>query len=452
MKKLLVLFFLPVLVSAQFAYEGPIPKITSGYGSFGSVPFESALFHLAPDSAYECEDTLRCIITYPTNATGILPTVFRFPGASNENLTDSVYWHESKLDREFVASNGYVSVTMQYNGTNEYGCAYYMLDEVIKLYPNLIDTSRVGIHGMSQGAGVTNWLSLKKFINDGWGANGRFAWPDAGASFFGWMDDWPNDRATQSDSGLAAMPDDVLYLMTLSDWDQVPDPRTLVDMYQFMGVPDTNKEFMIIRGDTVNSYIYWATHFTTNSWENDSSQFSVYITKHDALDYWLGTRLLHSLMAAAWDNDPMARRICMGNGDTLQTNIAGGQMRGPIVTDQPWMTMLASWNSGQGYMNDCEAPWNMRQYVTADACFTLAVPEIEELSSITLYPNPAKMGQLITLKTSKPIRSFEVFDALGRTVHSSSGSTFCVEKTGWYMLGLIFDDGTRQAAKFHILR
>jgi hypothetical protein len=61
------------------------------------------------------------------------------------------------------------------------------------------------------------------------------------------------------------------------------------------------------------------------------------------------------------------------------------------------------------------------------------------------------MGQLITLKTYKPIRSFEVFDALGRTVHSSSGSTFSVEKTGWYMLGLIFEDGTRRAAKFHIL-
>ena len=451
MKKLLILFFLPVLVSAQFAYEGPIPKITSGYGSFGNVPFESAFFQLVPDSTYECTDTVRCIITYPTNATGILPTVFRFPGASNANLPDSVYWRESKFYREFVASNGYVSVTMQYNDGYAEGCSYYLLDKVTKLYPNLIDTSRVGIHGMSQGASTTNWLSLKKYINDGWGANGRFAWADAGASFFGWMDDWPNDRATQSDSGLAAMPDDVLYLMTLSDWDQVPDPRTLIDMYLFMGVPDSNKEFMIIRGDTVNNYIYWATHFTTNSWDNDSSQFSVYVTKHDALDYWLGTRLLHSLMAAAWDNDPVARRICMGNGDTLQTTIAGGQMRGPIVTDQPWMTMLASWNSGQGYMNDCEAPWNMRQYVTADACFTLAVPEIAEVSSIALYPNPAKMGQRITLKTDKPIRSFEVFDALGRTVRSSSGSTFSIEKTGWYMLGLIFEDGTRQAAKFQIL-
>ena len=61
------------------------------------------------------------------------------------------------------------------------------------------------------------------------------------------------------------------------------------------------------------------------------------------------------------------------------------------------------------------------------------------------------MRQRITLKTNKPIRSFEIFDALGRRVHSSSGSTFSIEKTGWYMLGLIFEDGTRQAAKFNIL-
>ena len=33
---------------------------------------------------------------------------------------------------------------------------------------NNTSIQRVGIHGMSQGAGVTNWLSLKKYINDGW--------------------------------------------------------------------------------------------------------------------------------------------------------------------------------------------------------------------------------------------------------------------------------------------
>jgi hypothetical protein len=116
------------------------------------------------------------------------------------------------------------------------------------------------------------------------------------------------------------------------------------------------------------------------------------------------------------------------------------------------MTMLASWNSGQGYMNDCEAPWNMRQYVTADACFTLSVPEISELSTITLYPNPALAGQLITLKTNRPIRSFEIFNAFGHTIHRSSNRNFSLDKTGWYMLGIIYEDGTHQAAKFQILR
>ena len=79
---------------------------------------------------------------------------------------------------------------------------------------------------------------------------------------------------------------------------------------------------MIIRGYTVNNYVYLATHFTTNTYDNDSSQFSVYVTKNDALDYWLGTILLHSLMEAAWNGDTAARRICMGNGDPTQTTIA----------------------------------------------------------------------------------------------------------------------------------
>ena len=131
-----------------------------------------------------------------------------------------------------------------------------------------------------------------------------------------------------------------------------------------------------------------------------SNQFNVYVTKHDALDYWMGTRLLHSLMEAAWNNDKTARRICMGNGDTLQTTIAGGQMRGPIVTDTPWMSMLHSWNSGLGFMGDCEAPWNMRQYVTADACFILDIPEVSAQTEVKMYPNPAQTNRQITFESS----------------------------------------------------
>ena len=146
--------FLPFLSWGQFDYEGPIPRITSGYGSFGSYSVESQFFYLAPDSTIECEDTVRAIITYPVGISSPKPTVFRFPGSSNNSMADSVYWRESQFYREFVASNGYVSVTMQWNNSSHYGCSYHLLRQAAKQFSNMIDTSRVGIHGMSQGGAV----------------------------------------------------------------------------------------------------------------------------------------------------------------------------------------------------------------------------------------------------------------------------------------------------------
>ena len=433
---------------AQWAFEGPVPPITQGYGAFGTAAVTSEFFSIAPDSSLECTDTIRGIITYPTGISSKKPVVFRFPGSSNQNLADSTYYKKSQFYREFVASHGYVSVTMQWNSsTSHYGCAYQMVNDIAALHANKIDTSRVGIHGMSQGAAITNWLSLKMYINHNWGANGRFSWPDAGASFIGFTEDWPNDIQTQTDSGLAAMPDDVLYLMTLSDWDNIVDPRTCIDIFNFMGVPDSNKEFMILRGDTINNYIYWATHFTTSTYEEDSSQFVVYISKYDALDYWYGSRLLHSLMEAAWTGDPAARQICMGNGDSTQTTIANGAIRGPIVTDSPWMNMFASWNSNQGYMYSCQVSWNMRQYVTADACFTLSLPESEKTPGLKVFPNPAKVRSSINIESDKGIEHIQVISAAGRTLFESTQGPIEIHQSGVYFLLISLRDGTRQSAK-----
>jgi hypothetical protein len=43
-------FVLPTILTAQFAYEGPIPPITTGYGAFGDSTFTSQFFYLAPDT------------------------------------------------------------------------------------------------------------------------------------------------------------------------------------------------------------------------------------------------------------------------------------------------------------------------------------------------------------------------------------------------------------------
>ena len=441
---------LPTFSSAQFAFEGPIPAITSGYGSFGNDSVIHEFFSIPPDTLLECNDTVKGIISYPFYANGALPVVFNFPGGSFEDVNDSNYFRSQQFYQEFVASNGYVAATAPYysGSPSDEGCAYHWTESLIKNRSSLIDSTRMGMRGYSLGAGVANWLALTQYNDRNWGSNGRFVWPDAGASFTGFRTNWPKDIYRQTDSGLAAMPDDVLYLMTMHDFDQVCDPRTGIDMFNFIGVPDTNKAFYVIKGDTVNNYIYWATHFTQSTFAHDSAQFYTYLTKHDALDYWFGTRLLHALMETAWGADPIARRICLGDNDSIQMNWANGQLRSPIVSDTPWMTMFHSWNNGNGYSSPCTVQWNMRQYVTADACFTLDIPEITKQSSIKLYPNPVVHNEEIILESEKEIESIEVFNLLGRKVLTSKSSIFKVTLPGTYVLGMQFSDGTTKALRF----
>lgn len=441
---------LPMFLSAQWAFEGPIPPITSGYGSFGSDSVINEFFSIAPDSTSECDDTIRGIISYPANINQATPVVFTLPGSGYQGFSDSTMLEYFGFYHDFIASNGYVAVSMQWNNSSwgVWGCAHKMVTEMVKTRSHIIDSTRVGFRGYSWGAGAANWLGLSLFTDRNWGSNGRFVWADAGGNFVGWNIGWPDDIGRQTDSGLAAMPDDVLYFMTLHDMDNTFDPRMGIDLYNFMGVPDSNKEFYVIKGDTINNYIYWATHFTLGTYSQDSNQFYTYITKHDALDYWYGTRLLHAAMETAWGTDPVARRICLGNGDSLQTIWAGGQLRSPIVTDTPWMTTFDSWNSGAGYMSPCEVTWNMRQYVTANACFTLDIPEIEEQNQIKLFPNPSEAGQTLEIKATKEIEHIEVFTYSGESVLFSTKNKVEIYKSGNYIMGVKFNDGTSTALKF----
>ena len=61
-------FLFSVLLSGQYAFDGPIPAITSGYGSFGNDSVVHEFFTVDPDSLFECNDTVRGIISYPYGA------------------------------------------------------------------------------------------------------------------------------------------------------------------------------------------------------------------------------------------------------------------------------------------------------------------------------------------------------------------------------------------------
>ena len=112
------------------------------------------------------------------------------------------------------------------------------------------------------------------------------------------------------------------------------------------------------------------------------------------------------------------------------------------------MNMFESWNSGAGYMNPCEVTWNMRQYVTADACFTLNLPEVDDYDDFTIYPNPAAVGQKITISADVKVERIRVYNELGRLVMESTIDAFTLDRAGLYVLDIIFETGTNHRGTF----
>ncbi|MDO7653033.1 MAG: T9SS type A sorting domain-containing protein [Schleiferiaceae bacterium] len=111
------------------------------------------------------------------------------------------------------------------------------------------------------------------------------------------------------------------------------------------------------------------------------------------------------------------------------------------------MNMFASWNSNQGYMYSCQVSWNMRQYVTADACFTLSLPESEQIPGLRIFPNPARIRTSINIETNKGIEHIQVISAAGRTISESNQGPIEIHQPGVYFLMISLKDGTRQSAK-----
>jgi len=69
-----------------------------------------------------------------------------------------------------------------------------------------------------------------------------------------------------------------------------------------------------------------------------------------------------------------------------------------------------------------------------------------------VYPNPAKIGQEITLESTRPIQSLEVYNELGRMVLQTQKNTFTLQYSGWFVLGITYEDGSKQATKLFIPR
>lgn len=385
-------------------YSGPIPKPTSGYGSDGTYAIAIESF---PNPNYPTEDIR---IFYPSGITSSVPTIFYshgFGGYDPVNILGLL---------NFVARKGYAIVFVPYQTTGVTSAQRYdnLLSGFIKSardFPSIIDTTRVGFMGHSFGGGATFANAYHCFTNLNWGLSGRFMFASA---------QWYSLNISQTE--LLTFPNDVKLLTMVYENDITNDHRMANDIFNTINIPSTEKDFLIVKSDTISSYVYEAIHGLPNT----ASAF-------DALDYYALYRHLDALCDYTFNGSLVGKDFALGNGSTNQISMPGG-MQSLIQSDAPTFS-----NPESTYTYPCSSIQNPRQIY----CNTVTSNnEISKEPHISIFPNPASSS--INIETELEISKIEIFNVQGELVKTANTKNISILDlaSGMYFVKIIFEDNS----------
>ncbi len=324
-----LLFALVELLHAA-PHQGPVPPLISGYGSWGSEV-------VAPPMSFDFTTqghVNRVYLYHPENQTVPAPTVFFAPGW---NVPCQGY---VELFR-FLVSKGHVAVCDEYN-TDIAVIGAQLRDafmEASSRYPALIDTRRIGLAGHSSGAGLLGSLAYELVRNQGWGGNGAFIFSSAP-----WID------FDMTDAKLADFPQQVKLIVQTYEEDASTDIRTYIQQFEPIPVPDSEKEFIMLRPERLQAYDYAADHRVIATGDG----YGV----HDAMDDFGVFRLLDALADYSFTGSPAAWRVALGNGADEQIEM--GALPDLVSTDDPRPI------PGKVYDYPCDYSGNPRRASCAD--------------------------------------------------------------------------------------
>ncbi len=195
------------------------------------------------------------------------------------------------------------------------------IENVMGRYAARLDTTRAGFFGQSFGGGLTPAVTRRALVDRGWGAEGAFMFLAAPWYLYG-----------LTEEQLAAFPEQAKLIVQVYEDDRVNDHKMAVDIFNRIGIPRSEKEYVIVHSDSVEGMAARANHFVPYGSHN------VYGTE-DLLDYYAVFRLLDALAEAAFTGSTDARRVALGNGDERQVFMGeldeGRPFKQLTVTDEP---------------------------------------------------------------------------------------------------------------------
>lgn len=314
--------------------EGPISRPSSGYGADGTYGVSEISFDNPEYSG------TNVTIFYPSGTTSAKPTIFY----SHPYGGESADYNRGLF--EFIAKKGYVVVFVPYRTIDvsidhRYLTLWSGFTKAAADYPNIIDTRKVGFMGHSFGGGASIGLSYKAFTENGWGEDGRFLFTMAPWYTFPW-----SETLTTAEQ-LHNFPENTKMMSQVYDEDDTNDHRMAIDIYTHINIPDSEKDFILIKSSKIAGYTYITDHVLPNS-----------RSAYDALDYYGVYRLLDALIDYSFNGSAAGKNVALGNGSAEQVTMPGynGELMAPLeVTDTP-----APKHAQSTYEFPCNSATNLR--------------------------------------------------------------------------------------------
>lgn len=386
-------------------YSGPIAKPLSGYGADGNYTIGVESFS---NPYFPTEDIL---IYHPSDIATPVPTLF-YSHAFGGNLPFTV---QGLLN--WTARKGYAIVFVPYQTTgvsvmDRYENLLEGFRKAARDFPAIIDTTRVGFMGHSFGGGATFATAYKCFAENNWGENGR--WMHSSAPWY---------LFNISQAELTNFPPDVKLVVEIYNDDPVNDHRMAADAFLNIGIPNAEKDFIKVYGDSSSGYAYTAEH-----------DLPMAYTDFNAMDYYAYYRIIDALCDYTFNGNLAGKDVALGNGSMNQLQMPIG-LTNLEQTDHPTVTFPES-----NYVFPCSSFGNPR----SSYCGLLSpLSETTNESTIHLFPNPVQAILNIEIQEAHGL-TIEIYNFQGQLVryqeginkidvsNLSNGIYFCSVKNGQY--------------------
>ncbi len=183
---------------------------------------------------------------------------------------------------------------------DKYAYVYAGLDSALVRFSKGFDTTRIGFFGQSFGGGMVPAVAYKMIVTKHWGSMGSFMFMSA---------PWYSFDITPEQ--LASFPSSTMLLMQVYNDDWMNDHEMAVDIFNSIGIPQSQKDFVTLYTDSLDGYTMLANHFLPYGVKNMYGQLNLH-------DYYGVFRYFDALAAYSWYGTESGKSIALGHGSKKQ--------------------------------------------------------------------------------------------------------------------------------------